>query len=139
MPSLAGGTVNADTALHYSGIWACVRLLAGDISTLPLVAYRKVGAARIPLDPQPQWIAEPDPVDPSITRIDHVAPIAVSLLLDGNAFIVATPSVLIPSRLEVLNPKRVEVRKPAGSPEYQLRNEYGALLPEIMSPNDILH
>lgn len=136
--NLSGVSVTADTALNYSGIWACVRLIASDISTLPLDAFRRVGDARVALSPQPSWISSPDPEDPSITRIDHIAQVAISLLLDGNAFILATPSVSSPDRLEVLNPRRVDVRKPGRSPEYHLRDARGSEVGSL-GPLDIVH
>lgn len=134
----AGVQVNADTALTYSGIWACVRLLASDISTLPIDAYRRVGDSRVLLSPQPSWIRMPDPEDPSITRIDHFAQVAISLLLDGNAFILATPSVDRAERLEVLNPRRIEVKKPGRSPEYHVRDARGAET-GMLGPLDVVH
>lgn len=134
----AGVSVTADTALTYSGIWACVRLLASDISTLPLDAFRRVGDTRILLSPQPAWIKQPDVLDPSVTRIDHMAQVAISLLLDGNAFILATPSVIRPERLEVLNPRRVEVKKPNGIPEYHIQDAAGASA-DSLGPSDIVH
>jgi phage portal protein BeeE len=33
--------VNPTTALQHSAVWACVNLIAGSISTLPLYAYRR--------------------------------------------------------------------------------------------------
>ena len=139
LPGMAGVTVNADTALTYSGIWACVRLLASDISTMPVDAYRKTDGARVPIRPQPVWIDAPDPFDPSVTRIDHFAQVAISLLLDGNAFILVTPSVFDPQRLEVLNPRRVEVKKPGKTPEYRIRDNFGRPTGDPLSPLDILH
>lgn len=134
----AGVSVTADTALNYSGIWACVRLLASDISTLPVDAFRRVGESRLLLTPQPSWLRTPDPLDPSITRIDHFAQVAISLLLDGNAFILATPFVGSAARLEVLNPRRVEVKKPSGAPEYHVRDPRGGVA-DVLSPIEVIH
>lgn len=136
--SHAGVSVTQDTALTYSGIWACVRLIASDISTLPVDAYRKVGESRVQLDNQPSWIDTPDPDDPSITHIDHFAQVAVSLLLDGNAFVLATPDVVNPIRLEVLNPRAVDVKKSHRVPEYRLRDGRGQL-GQVLGPLDIIH
>jgi phage portal protein BeeE len=38
--STSGKTVNAANALTLSTVWACVRLVAGTISSLPLVVYK---------------------------------------------------------------------------------------------------
>lgn len=139
MPSLAGVRVTADTALTYSGIWACVRLITSDIARLPMHAYRQEGGIRVPLDSQPPWLEEPDPLDPSITSNVHFAQVVVSLLLDGNAFVMCTPSALSPERLEVLNPRQVDVRRSgSASPEYVLRDRMGREL-DTFGPGDIVH
>lgn len=137
--NFAGVQVTADTALTYSGIWACVRLLTSDISTLPVDVFRKTRNARVPLIPQPSWIEVPDPLDPSITRIDHFAQVVISLLLDGNAFILVEPNVMNAERLQVLNPRRVDVRKPGTSPEYRIVSPLGQVIEDELGPLDIVH
>lgn len=42
---LAGPVVNEQTALNYLTVYSCVSLIAGTISALPLVTYRKSGTA----------------------------------------------------------------------------------------------
>lgn len=136
----AGVDVDYDSALAFSAIWASVRLLAGDISTFPLDAYRRgPDGTRELLMPQPRWISTPDIEDPSITGVDYLAQVAASLLLDGNAFIYASPSVYDAERLEVLNPRRVQVTKPQRSPEYRLLGPNGQALSDVASPVDIVH
>lgn len=135
-----GTIVNSETALGYSGIWACVRLLASDISTLPVDAFRRSPEnARVPLSPQPGWLAQPDPFDPSITKIDHFAQVAISLLLDGNSFTLAWPNVFEPVQLEVVNPRRVEVKKTGHSPEYRIRDGAGRPVGDVLTPLNVVH
>ncbi len=38
----AGVAVTPDTALTYSAVWACVRVLAEDVGSLPLILYRRL-------------------------------------------------------------------------------------------------
>ena len=52
----AGVSVNGETALKLSAVWACVRLLADTISTLPVDVYRT--GSREPLD-KPQLLVKP--------------------------------------------------------------------------------
>lgn len=135
----AGVTVTHESALTYSGIWACVRLLVGDISTLPLDAYIRDGGVRRPLRPKPDWIETPDPMDPSVTRIDHIGQVALSILLDGNAFVLAEPDVFNPVSLTVLNPVRVRVTKPRREPEYHVTDMHGRPTGDAMGPSNIIH
>lgn len=122
----SGVAVDDETALGATAIWAVVRLLASDISTLPLDAFIKQGTVRTPLRPKPSWIDTPQPADPSYTRIVHVAQIAISLLLDGNAFVTCAPSTFDAVSLACLNPLSVVVRKPPlGSPSYDVKDAAG--------------
>lgn len=135
----AGVRVDADTALSSTAIWACVRLLTSDISTLPLDAFRRDAGTRIPVRPKPTWIDTPDPFDPTITRIDHFAQVAMSLLLDGNVFVLVTPSVFDPVRLEVLNPLAVEVRKTGDFPTYRILDRNGQPSGETLTHAEVIH
>lgn len=53
----AGGSARAavtnDTALRHSAVWACLRLRANLVSTMPVDVYRKVGAVRVEVPPPP--------------------------------------------------------------------------------------
>lgn len=40
-PSTSGINVNAETALRFSAVWACVQVLAQDVAKLPLIMYRR--------------------------------------------------------------------------------------------------
>lgn len=45
--------VTNDTALRHSAVWACLRLRANLISTMPVDVYRKVGDVRVEVPPPP--------------------------------------------------------------------------------------
>jgi len=49
--------VNPTTAMQHSAVWACVNLIAGSISTLPLAAYRR--GERDPLPDLPPLLRQP--------------------------------------------------------------------------------
>lgn len=134
--TLAGVNVTYDSALTYSGIWACVRLITSDIARLPVHAFRQEGDTRILLDPQPSWIEEPDPGDPSLTRNVHISQVVISVLLDGNAFIHCEPNTSDPIRLTVLNPRLVEVKS---GPRYDIRDPQSGQSRGQLGPGEILH
>ena len=133
---LAGVPVTADTALTYSGIWACVRLITSDIARLPVHAFREEGETRVKLDPQPAWIETPDPDNPAITQNAHFSQVALSLLLDGNAFVICTPNTLKADRLEVVNPRVVEVKS---GPKYRIVDPRTGQTAKELGPLDVLH
>jgi HK97 family phage portal protein len=105
--SYAAVPVNPSTALQHSAVWACVNLIAGSISTLPLAAYRDG-------DPNPL------PTLPPILRTpaagwslpDFLYAALQSLLLRGNAYGLVVDRAgagLLPSQVELLDPSRVGV------------------------------
>jgi len=85
--STSGKTVNAGSALTLSTVWACTRLVAGTISSLPLVVY-KDGAndtrAKFKAHPLYQLLQHSPNADQ--TALDFWQFVCVSLELWGNAF-----------------------------------------------------
>jgi HK97 family phage portal protein len=102
----AGVAVGPDQALRLSAVWACVRLLADCISTLPVHAYRGDDQ----LAELPPLLRQPAADTP---LHDWLYQVVVSLLLRGNAYgLVANRSgaTLLPSQVELLQPDRVTVQ-----------------------------
>jgi phage portal protein BeeE len=73
--------VNPTTAMQHSAVWACVNLIAGSISTLPLAAYRR--GDRDPLSDLPPLLRQPS-ADWSLPEFLYA--LLQSLLLRGNAY-----------------------------------------------------
>ncbi len=135
----SGVSVTQDSALRLSAVWTCVRLLTHDISALPIEAMRVRAGERTIIDPKPSWIDEPNPFDPSETGVDHFSQVLLSLLLDGNAFTLAFPTVLNPTDLHVLNPQQVEVdRDGNGEPTYTVRDRRRKVIGQFSALN-IIH
>lgn len=106
----AGEPVTLDTVLGIQHVWACVSLLVNDIRKLPADVFRDVGEGRrVPIT-APAWMRYPDPADTNTRFRDHVAQAVLSLLVDGNAFLYAWPSVYNVERLLVLDPTKVDVK-----------------------------
>lgn len=105
----AGTIITQDTSLKIGAVYACVRLLADTISTLPVDTFYREGGARRPFRPKPLWVENPDL---GTAREDHLQQAMVSLLLDGNVFIrifrSRTGEIV---SLVVLDPTRVDVRR----------------------------
>ena len=107
----SGQAVTASTAME-AAVGACVRLLADDISSLPLDAFTRSGPATVPVD-APAWAESPSGRRFD-TSISYVSDWITSIGLDGNAFTLATPNTIEPETLEVLDPKRVDVISEGG-------------------------
>jgi len=52
-------SVTADTAMRHSAVWACLRLRADLISTLPLDVFRRVDGVQVEV-PRPPFLVSPD-------------------------------------------------------------------------------
>jgi HK97 family phage portal protein len=117
----SGMPMSEDGAMKVTTAWACIRLLADTISTLPLDQMIRLDGQRRPFRPKAAWIDVPDPADPSFTMHSLVSQSMVSLLLDGNAFIHVTRDkageVLA---LTVLDPQRVRIESVGRTPIYKV-------------------
>ena len=108
MQTWAGTPIDQTTALTIDTVYACVRLYADTISTLPIAPFQRVNGERKPWGPRPIWMDEAGAL--GLSWGDYVQQGIVSLLLDGNWF----SKVLRRANgevigLQVLDPTRVEV------------------------------
>jgi HK97 family phage portal protein len=106
-PTYAAVPVNPSTALQHSAVWACVNLIAGSISTLPLAAYRD--GDQEPLPALPPILRQPS-AGWTLPEFTYAA--LQSALLRGNAFgliVDRAGAGLLPSQVELLANERVQV------------------------------
>jgi HK97 family phage portal protein len=131
----AGTVITYDTSLKIGAVYACVRLLADTISTLPVDTFYREGGSRLVFRPKPIWVETPDI---GMAREDFLQQAMVSLLLDGNVFIriFRGRSGEITS-LTVLDPTRVEVRRNPATREveYAIDGTAGA----VLTAAEVLH
>jgi HK97 family phage portal protein len=100
--------VSPSTALQHSAVWACVNLIAGSISTLPLAAYRD--GDETPLATLPPILRAPSA---GWSLPDFLYAAIQSLLLRGNCYgliVDRAGAGLLPSQVELLAPERVGVQ-----------------------------
>ncbi|UIJ43716.1 phage portal protein [Sphingomonas cannabina] len=85
--STSGKTVTATDAMTISTVWACTRLVAGTISSLPLMVYRDgAGDSRKVAKDHPLYALLHDSPNADQSALDFWQFICVSLELWGNAF-----------------------------------------------------
>lgn len=113
-PDLSSPAVTQERALTLGSVFAAVRLLADEISTLPLKAYRRVGDERQPMSNLPQLFSQLED-DGELT--DWLHECVTSLALRGNAygFVTSRDGLMFPTSLMWLNPAEVDCddRNPA--------------------------
>jgi HK97 family phage portal protein len=130
-PTAAGEPVTTDRALRLSTVWACVRLLADSVSTLPLDVYRK--GEREPLATAPALLQRPSA---DYDLADWLYAVMASLLLRGNAYGLITARAgagMLPAQVDLLHPDHVGV-----SVNGQGRVTY-RLLGDEQDPADVWH
>jgi HK97 family phage portal protein len=111
-PTAAGEAVTTDTAMRLSTVWACVKLLADSVSTLPLHVYR--GDDRDPI-PTPPLLQRPSADFDELS--DWLWAVMASLTLRGNCWGVITGRAgpgLLPSQVDLVHPDRVAVSTEEG-------------------------
>lgn len=112
LPWVAGGARSsvavAERAMSLVPLWACVRILADSIASLPVQLYRRDGATRTPISYIPQLLFAPAARDDLFQWI-HKA--VYSLALRGNAYglVVRRDDFGFPTMIEWLNPDDVYV------------------------------
>jgi HK97 family phage portal protein len=103
----AAVAVNPTTAMQHSAVWACVNLIAGSISTLPLAAYR--GGDRDPLPDLPPLLRQPSA---TMNLPEFIYTTLQALLTRGNTFgliVDRAGAGLLPAQVELLANDRVQV------------------------------
>lgn len=122
-----GQAINEKTVLQLSTVWACARLIAETISTMPLNIYETTGPGtrRVASDHQLQLIVHDQPNNDSTACVFWEA-FVVSMLLQGNGF---AEKKYIGTRLVALHflvPGRLAVTKSArGMRQYRYTDTDG--------------
>lgn len=105
----AGVSVDPDKALTNSATWACLELIAGVGSSLPLDEFRKASGEQIAV-PLSAVFADPDP-DPSVTAVGFRAQVLRSAAARGNAYVDLLGAEMgAPSGAVTIHPDRVHWR-----------------------------
>jgi HK97 family phage portal protein len=81
----AGVSVTPTSAMRVSAVFACVRLIAGAIGTMPLHVYRSNGGNRERVDDPLWWLLNEQPT-PNFTAIAHWERKVTEALLRGDGY-----------------------------------------------------
>ena len=129
-PVASGMVVNEETSLRLSAVYACVRLISDTISTLPYDQFIRRDGQRFPFRPKDSWVEKPST---EMSRTTFWKQVLVSLLLDGNAFVMITRSGNEIVDLTPLNPKTVRIERRDGRKVYLINNS------TVLEQDRILH
>ncbi|MCI0999196.1 phage portal protein [Ochrobactrum sp. C6C9] len=136
--STSGELVTDTSALALSAVWACVNLVSGTISSLPLMVYRtKADGSREIAKDHPLYRLLHDSPNYDQSALDFWDFIAASIELRGNGFaqIIRAGGRVI--SLSPINPAHMNVRRlPSGALQYSWSSHGKSY---ISSDRDILH
>jgi len=125
-PAASGMSVTSDSSLRVAAVYACVRVLAETIASLPLSIYERVGDGKKPATSHPLYSILHDSPNEFQTSFEFRECLVAHVNLKGEAFsrIVMGGGGKIQELLP-LNPALMEVSVKNGSPVYLYKHEDG--------------
>ncbi len=137
--SKAGVVVNNDTAMRVSAVYACVRLIAGAIGSMPLSIYRRTDDQQREKDAAHSLnrVLRIEP-NPMLTSIVYWEAVTSHILLSGNSHsLISRTRNGDPMALTPIKPSRVRVEEKAGRLLYMVVFDDGKYA--AYDQDDILH
>ena len=125
-------SVTTDTAMRHSAVWACLRLRANLISTMPVDVFRKVAGMQVEV-PKPPVLVNPG--GERVDMLEWMYATQVDLDRGGNAFglITARDGLGFPSRIDLMPLSESSVRIRNGELwKYQFAGK-------LYDPRDVWH
>jgi HK97 family phage portal protein len=128
--------VNTANALRVADAYACVRVLADAVASLPLKVYRKTTTGRVPAGSDSRAVQLLERPYPGSTSADLLSTLMVHLCVNGNAFLGKFRSEGEIVQLGLLNPEQVTVELKGQRVIYTISRTEGV---SEHGPEDILH
>ena len=136
--SASGKVVSQQTALQLSTVWACVRLIAETIATLPIALYEDKNGAPVVASSHPVNFVISQQPNADQTPVEFWENVMASLLLQGNAFCEPHLNARQLTSLEFLLPQNIAPRRVAdGSVEYRYTDRFG--VQQLLGEDQMVH
>ena len=134
----AGIDVTEDTALQLGAVWACVRVIAEDLASLPLFIYRRTGKGKERAMDHPAYRLLHDAPNPEMSAMQLREALQAHILTWGNCYIEIQRNIRgEPIALWPLRPDKMEVER---SESNELQYVYSVNSERItFDKSDILH
>lgn len=135
--SAEAARVTPATALGLMAVWACVRVIAEDVASLPLITYRRRGRGRERATDHPLYRLLHDEPNPEIGSMQMREMMQAHLCLWGNAYAEIQVAGGRPVALWPVHPSRVTVRRDPSGIRYTIRLPDGASV--VLGQERVLH
>lgn len=145
--SASGANVNEQTAMSMTAVYACVRVLAESIASLPLHVYQRgENGNRVKAEDHPLFFLLHDEPNPEMSSFTFRETLMTHLLLYGNAY----AQILRNGRGEIVGlypllPNRMRVERDEAGRLFYRYSRYDQEPPSmegstvILAPEDVLH
>ncbi|QFZ75091.1 phage portal protein [Streptomyces fagopyri] len=132
-PGTGGGAavVTNETALRHSAVWACLRLRANLISTMPVDLYRKVDGIQVEV-PKPAVLVTPGGDEVEMPEWMYSSQFDLDRSGNSVGLITARDGLGLPARIELVPSSDVSVRVRKGKKTYRIAGT-------IYEPNEVWH
>lgn len=132
-PGTSGGAaaVTNETALRHSAVWACLRLRANLISTMPVDLYRKVDGIQVEV-PKPPVLVTPGGDEVEMPEWMYSSQFDLDRAGNGVGLITAKDGLGFPARIELVPIGDVAVRMRKGKKTYRIGGK-------IYQPEEVWH
>lgn len=139
MSTAAGQSVDGDSAVRLTAVYACVRVLAESIGTLPLITYRSTATGKERATSHPWYETLHSQPNPEMSSVALREAMVYSLLLRGNAYLQIVPLPRGGMQLWPLLPDKMKVdRDAAGNVRYSYKS-VPAAPPVVIPTAQIIH
>ncbi len=119
--SAAGVAVNERSALRVGAVYACVRLISGSISGMPITIYQRTDKGREVIDDHPLAAMLNVQVNASMGAMVAREYMIASVLLHGDAFALVERRGAVPTALRPVHPDYVTVLRKGDRLLYAIR------------------
>jgi HK97 family phage portal protein len=123
--------VTQETALRHSAVWACLRLRANLISTMPVDLYRKVDGIQVEV-PKPAVLVTPGGDEVEMPEWMYSSQFDLDRSGNSVGLITARDGLNLPARIELVPSSDVSVRMRKGKKTYRIAGT-------SYEPNEVWH
>lgn len=130
--------VNPNTALTFSTVFACVRVIAETIATLPLFVYKINGNNKVKAKDHSLYSLLHDSPNEECTSVSFIESLITQILLQGNGFVeVVRDNFNRVTELYLIDSNKIKVYRDSNGNKMFEYSDDGQII--TMSPSQVMH
>lgn len=133
----SASTVTFESAMQLSAVWACVKLLAETVASLPITIYKTTNKGRMIDDSHPLMALFRSKPNRYQTKVEFFETVMLNLILHGNAYCyIERRGGMIISLLPMMSSQVQTILLPDGSVVHEYYKESGV---DVLSTDSVWH